>query len=82
MRRAGLVTLLCAAGPPLQQPVPGVPREGENQPRLHPGLQHGVGVPAGAVRRRAGQHGAAQGRVRHLSGRRVDPVRRCFPPGR
>ncbi|CAF88108.1 unnamed protein product [Tetraodon nigroviridis] len=77
----GPVTSVRASGSPLRQPVSGVPREGEDEPRLHQGLQHGVGVPAGAVRGRAGQHGAPQGSVCHLSGRRLDPVRRCFSPG-
>lgn len=74
-------TIVVTSGPPLQQPVPGLPREGEDQPHLHQGLQHGVGVPAGAVRRRPGQRGAPQGGVCHLSGRRLDPVCCCFSPG-
>lgn len=81
-RSAGVkAAIVATSGPPLQQPVPGLPREGEDQPRLHQGLQHGVGVPAGAVRRRPGQRGAPQGGVCHLSGRRLDPVCCCFSPG-
>lgn len=75
------VTFVCASGPPLHQPVPGLPREGENEPRLHQGLQHGVGLPAGAAGRRAGQLGAPQGSLCHLPGRRLDPIRCRFPPG-
>lgn len=62
------VPLLRVSGPPLRQPLPGLPREGENQPCFHQGLQHGVSLPAGAVWRRSGQRRAAQRRVCHLPG--------------
>lgn len=62
------MTLVGLAGSSLQQPLPGLPREGEDKPRLHQGLQHGVRLPAGPFRRRSGQHGAVQGRVGHLPG--------------
>lgn len=80
-RATSLVTLFCAPGSPLQQPLPGLPREGENEPRLHQRLQHGVRLPAGAVWRRAGQHGAAQGRVYYLPRWRMDPVCCLFSSG-
>lgn len=65
----------------LWEPLPGVSREDQDQPRVHPRLQHGVRVPAGPARRRAGSHAAAEGRICHLSGWRMDPLRGCLSPG-
>lgn len=81
LKGASALRLFCAPGSPLRQPLPGVPREGEDEPHLHQGLQHGLRLPAGAVRRRASQRGAPKGRVCRLPRRWLDPIRCRFSSG-
>lgn len=58
---------VCLPDEALREPLPGVSRENQDQPRVHSGLQHGVGVPAGPAWRWASSHAAAEGRIRHLA---------------